>query len=161
MIKFTEDPRNRQMLEDFKRLSTEVERQMRRGLYISGRMLVFDLKKQLTQKGRSGRVYTIYRGLGGRMLKKPRRHQASTPGEYPAVISGDYRASIDFKVLGDRRMEFGSGANNKAGEYAEYLENRNQPLGRTSRKLRSKINTNITKEINRGMRKLNLKVRKA
>ena len=57
-------------------------------------------------------------------------------------------------------MEFGSGGNGKAKDYAEYLENRNQPLGKTVRKLRNQINSNITKEINRGMRKLNIKVEK-
>lgn len=160
MIKFTESKEGKKAMDAFMKLPAETERQMRRGLYISGKMLEHDLKKNITKKGRSGRIYTIYKGLGGRLLKKPKKHQASTPNELPAVISGDYRKSIGFKVLGSSRMEFGSGGNGKAKDYAEYLENRNQPLGKTVRKLRNQINSNITKEINRGMRKLNIKVEK-
>ncbi len=160
MIKVTESSNNRKVIDAFMKLPAETERQMRQGLYISGKMLESDLKKNMTKKGRSGRVYQIYRGLGGRLLKKARRHQASTPSELPAIISGDYRASIGFKVLGSSKMEFGSGGNGKAGDYAEYLENRNQPLGKTVKQLGNQVNANIYKQINKGMSKFNIKVKK-
>jgi len=160
MIKVNEGKDNKKVINAFMKLPAETERQMRRGMYISGKMLTSDLKKNITKRGRSGKVYQIYRGLGGRLLKKPRRHQASTPSELPAVISGDYRASIGFKVLGSSKMEFGSGGNNKARNYSDYLEDRNQPLGKTVTKLGSQVNANIYKEINNGMKKFNINVKK-
>ena len=160
MIKVIENPENKKTMDALMRLPAETERQMRRGLYNSGKILSDDLKKEITKKGRSGRVYQIYTGLGGRLLKKPKNHRASTPNEMPAVISGDYRKSIGFRVLGSSKMEFGSGGYGKAVDYAEYLENRNQPLGKTVRKLKNQVNTNIYKEINKGMKKFNIKVKK-
>ena len=60
MIKVTESPNNRKVIDAFMKLPAETERQMKQGLYISGKMLESDLKKNMTKKGRSGRVYQIY-----------------------------------------------------------------------------------------------------
>jgi len=108
----------------------------------------------MSQK-KSGRSYKILKGIGGRGLKNYRVHTASSASETPAVITGTFRKSIDFLVRGNRTLEFGSGNEGLAKEYAKVLElgssrmAARQPLGRTVRKLQNQVKTNITREINK------------
>lgn len=138
------------------KLPNELNKAIRRGAYISGKQLVADLKADM-KKPKSGRTYTVYSGIGGKALKRPRLHKASSASETPAVISGEFRKSIDFKVRGNRGLEFGSGNEGLAKEYARALElgtsrmAARKPLGRTVKKLQNKTQTNVTKEINKAI----------
>lgn len=91
MFKFIEDPITDRTLKATQAMPQNVKKGLRMGAYKVGKQLTDDLKKEMTKKGRSGRTYKIYRGLGGRLLGKPRLHRASASHELPAVISGDYR----------------------------------------------------------------------
>ena len=115
---------------------------MRRGLYTAGKLLTNDLKKSMTARNVSGRKYKVYVGIGGRRLIRGRIHTASRPSELPAIITGAYRKSIDFKVLGSTRMIFGSATFAKA--YAKQLEERNKPIKKTADKNDQKVKQTIT-----------------
>jgi hypothetical protein len=154
-FKLIVDPITDKTLKATQMMPQKVKKGLRMGAYKVGKQLTDDLKKEMTKKGRSGRRYRIYRGLGGRLLGKPRLHTASAPNELPAVISGDYRKSIDFKVRGASRLEFGAGARGLAKDYAKALETgtsnmaARQPLGRTVKKLENNTKTVLTREINK------------
>jgi len=119
----------------------------------------------MTRGSRSGRTYRVYRGIGGRLLNRPRLHTASTANELPGVISGNYRKSIDFLVKGSSRLEFGAGTRGLA-DYAVFLEKgtskmtARRPLRKTVKKLGNQVNTNITKEINNNITSLGFKITK-
>lgn len=150
------------LLQTNNRLSKSISRGIRRGAYISGKELVADLKKDMSQK-KSGRTYKIYKGVGG-TLNRPRLYRASAPNETPGVRTGNFRKSIDFEVRGNKRLEFGSGKNGLA-DYAEYLENgtskmqARKPIGRTVDKFKNKVNSNITTEINKQIKALGFKIK--
>ena len=135
-----------------KKTPIKIKSSFRQGMYSAGKALRAELLKELNKKGRSGIVYTIYRGRGGKKLLKPKKHRASTKAEFPATITGDYRSSIDFLVRGITRLEFGSGANNKAEDYAEYLEKRNQPIQRISDRMKNKVKTIILKKVDKAIK---------
>jgi len=153
MFKLIEDPDNKRVLMANAKLPKHITKGIRMGAYISGKQLVADLKQDMSQN-KSGKTYKIYVGVGG-PLKKPRLHTASSPRETPAIITGTFRKSIDFKVRGNKTLEFGSGNEGIAKEYAGVLElgssnmAARKPLGRTVKKLQNQVKTNITKEINK------------
>lgn len=86
---------------------------IRQGFIKFGSLLQKDLKTEILRKPKSGREYLIRRG--GRRF----RHIASADGETPANISGRLRRSVDYKVQGASRMEFGY---NNSVDYGKYLE---------------------------------------
>lgn len=148
-------PSSKAALQSFAMMSSGVKQGLRIGAYISGKEMTNFLRKEMTKKGRGGRRYLIYRGLGGRLLKNPRLHQASSPGEYPAVVTGNFRKSVDFEVKGYKQLVFGSGANGLAQKYAKALEfgtskmAARQPVGRVVKMFDNKVKTNLTREINK------------
>jgi len=152
-FKLIEDPSNEKTRNHFKELPKNISQAIRRGAYISGKQLVATLKKDMSTK-KSGKSYKVYTGVGG-ALKRPRLHKASSPRETPAVITGKFRKSIDFAVLGNSTLEFGSGSEGLAKDYAKVLElgsskmAARQPLGRTVKKLQNQVRTNIKKEIDK------------
>ena len=153
MFRLIEDPKNKKVLMQNAQLPKKISQAIRRGAYISGKQLVADLRQDMSKK-KSGRTYKIYTGVGG-ALKRPRLHKASSPSETPAVITGKFRKSIDFKVRGNRTLEFGSGNEGLAKDYAKVLElgssrmAARKPLGKTVRKLQNQVRTNIKKEIDK------------
>ena len=154
MFRLIEDPANQKVMMANAVLPNHISKGIRMGAYISGKELVQSLRNDMSQK-KSGRSYKISKGIGGRGLKNYRVHTASSPSETPAVITGRFRKSIDFLVRGNRTLEFGSGNEGLAKEYAKVLElgssrmAARQPLGRTVRKLQNQVKTNITREINK------------
>jgi len=71
------------------------------------------------QKGpASGRVYARYLGRRGGRLKRPRRHQASAPGEYPASDTGRLASSVQMDQ--QTRMRIYVGTRVKYGRHLEY-----------------------------------------
>lgn len=153
-FKLIADPRNDKVFREFAAMPKLVSRGIRRGAWISGQELTKDTRKRMTAKDKSGREYQIYTGIGGRQLKSPRKHTASAAGEYPAVISGKLRKSVDFFVRGNKRLEFGAGGDGV--KYARALEQGNASrnlkprkyLKQTVDRLGNKVNKNITREIN-------------
>jgi len=133
----------------FKHSSVKFQHGVRRGFDINGQMLVKDVRYEMTHGRKSGNTYKIYRGLGGRKLKSPRLHIASTPQEYPAVITGALRKTVDYKVRGSTRLEFGAG--NGFMIYPKILEERNQFLKRTFEKHKNQFKTNLNREIRKSL----------
>jgi hypothetical protein len=155
MVNFTmhEDPGNEKTYKANRDLPRHITKGIRMGAYISGKQLVANLRSDMREK-KHGKVYKVSIGRGGRALKKSRLHTASSAAETPAMITGDFSKSIDFKVKGNRTLEFGSGSNGYAEDYAKYLETIRKPLGRTVRKLQNNVKTNIKKEINKQIKQL-------
>ena len=92
---------------------------IRKGFYFAGKGLVKESKKLINKKPKSGRVYIVTQGIGGKTLKNVRLHRASAPNEAPAVITGKLRESITFIVKNHNMLQFGS----EDVEYAKQLEN--------------------------------------
>lgn len=114
--------------------------------------LLVDMKKP-----KSGRVYKSYFGVKGR-YKTPKLIKASAPSETPAVRSGMFRKSVNFIVRGNKTLEWGSGKDNLATDYASALEfgtrkmQARQPLQRSMKandsKIKAMANSNIKKVLN-------------
>ena len=153
MFRIIKDPENEKVIMANAALPNHITKGIRMGAYISGKQLVENLRKDMKLK-KSGRTYKVYVGVSG-ALKKARLHTASAPSETPAVISGKFRKSIDFLVRGNRTLEFGSGNEGIAKEYAKVLElgsskmAARKPLGRTVKKLEKQVKSNIEIEINK------------
>ena len=156
MIIFKEGSQNQKTYNHNLKLPLNLSKAIRRASYISGKELVSDLKRDMKMP-KTGRTYKIYKGVSG-ALKRPRLHVASSASETPAVRTGEFRESIDFKVMGNKRLIFGSGANNKAQAYAKFLEEgtykmkARKPIYRTARKLQSQVKTNFDKEIKKTLK---------
>ncbi len=149
MIVFTPGSTNRKTFKEFLTTPRKIKKGARKGFYLNGKMLVQDVREKMTKGPKSGNTYLIYRGLGGRLLKRPRLHIASRPSEYPAIISGNLRKSVDFKVRGHSRMEFGAGDGSMI--YAKTLEKRNKYLRRTIASSRNIFKTTMNREINKSL----------
>lgn len=153
MIKITESSQNAKTMKFLYELPVELTRAIRQGFYTSGKQLVADLNKDM-KAPKSGKKYKVYRGVNGK-LQKPRLHTASAPSETPAVITGKFRKSVDFKVRGNRELEFG--ANESAPDYAEFLEKgtskmeARKPFKRTVLKNKEKIKSNIDTQIKKAL----------
>jgi len=89
----------------------------RKLLYDFGRDTQKEIKEEMTKKNKTGRVYKVYRGIGGNRLVNARLHRASAKLEHPAVRSGNLRNSMYFKVRGSDSVVIGASA-----KYAKYLE---------------------------------------
>lgn len=88
-------------------LQQATEDGLNRGWKQSGDIASRELVRILTTGPRTGRVYT-FRG---------RKHQASAPGEPPALRTGRLAKSVDYQVSGWHTMVLGEEA-----EYAKFLE---------------------------------------
>lgn len=67
---------------------------------------------------KTGRWYTAVVGRKGRVLKRGRAHRASAANESPAVITGELRDSVYFRVQGSGQLRIGANT-----PYARVLEN--------------------------------------
>jgi hypothetical protein len=101
-----------------RQLPANVKAGMRMGLYQYGSLLRKNLREEIKSKDKSGRLYFVYK------KKRKFRHIASAPHETPASISGTLRKSVDFKVEGYNRMQFGykKSVDGKIVDYGKYLE---------------------------------------
>lgn len=157
MFKIKEDPQNQRVMMANAKLPNHISKGIRKGAYISGKALVADLRSDMN-KSKTGKTYKVYTGIGGKALKRPKLHKASSSSETPAVISGEFRKSVDFLVRGNRTLEFGSGNEGLAKDYARVLElgsgrmAARKPLGRTVKKLGNQVKTNLAREVNKQIR---------
>jgi len=165
MFKLIESPQNEKSIVAVFKAPLHIAKGIRQGSAISGKALVSDLRKSMKET-KSGKTYRVYKGIGGKKLKRSRLHIASSSSQTPAIITGNFRKSIDFKVLGSSRLEFGSGSRGFAKDYARVLElgsskmAARKPLGRTVEKLGNQVAHNISKQINKGLKSLGFKIRK-
>lgn len=83
-----------------------------------GKEVVSEVKKEMTTKNKTGRVYRVRTGVNGRILKNVRLHRASAGNEHPAVRSGNLRKSMYYKVRSYNTVVIGNSAS-----YAKHLEN--------------------------------------
>ena len=81
------------------------ERGIKQGLHQAGFNLVKTFRDGIQRQKKTGRTYPI-NTRGSRRGR--RRHQASAPGEYPAILTGDYLKAIGFDVRGSSELEFGN-----------------------------------------------------
>ncbi len=87
-------------------LETRTQRQLNRALHQVGSEYM-DHTKNLMAEKKTGRIYNI-RGI---------EHQASAPGEAPAILSGTLQRSIFYNARGHLQLVYGATA-----PYAAYLE---------------------------------------
>lgn len=124
-------------------------RGVRQAWFVSGRLLVNQVRKDIIHKPKSGKLYRIRRG------RRLVNHQASAPGETPANRSGVYRRSMGFQIQGWRRMEFGSRSG--SAHYARYLEagtSRMRPrpgIGNALYAQQNRVRTEVDKAVRRGL----------
>lgn len=93
---------------------------IRQGFIKFGSLLQKSLKSEILRKPKSGREYLIRRG--GRRF----RHIAAADGETPANITGRLRRSVDYKVHGASKMEFGY---DNSVDYGHFLEDGTSKMG--------------------------------
>jgi hypothetical protein len=70
-----------------------------------------DLEKDTVaemKKPKHGNVYKVYRGRGGRKLKKGRLHRASSKDETPAVLTGALMKSLGFTYKRGHILTYGA-----------------------------------------------------
>lgn len=96
------------------------------------------------QKSKSGRDYFVYVSTSGRRLKRGRWHKASKVGESPAVLSGDLKRSLGFRIKNGKILTYGANT-----PYARKHELGGRSyLGRSIFKRRNEIGYRIRDEIN-------------
>lgn len=106
------------------------------------------------KRKKNGQVYMTHIGRGGKVLKRARRHQASAPGEAPAILTKRLFNSVGYKIHGATILEFGAG-NESTRKYARRLElNMDRSyLGRSiqinERNTENYLEDEIRKELNR------------
>jgi len=83
-----------------------------------GRDLKNTANTDILKKPKTGKIYII-RSSNGRK----RRHRASAPGESHANLTGKLRRSIGWRVRGDTMLRFGYGLQERAPDYAAFVEN--------------------------------------
>lgn len=94
---------------------------IRRAMYESGKDLVATSRALVADRNKTGQLYKVNVGFGGQLLRRPRIHQASAPGEAPARLSGTLNRSTDFFVRGTTELFFGA-----RPAYAPFLELKNK-----------------------------------
>jgi phage gpG-like protein len=124
MISFQGDSSNRFAFNIIAQLPKNFEQGVRRGLQNSGLRLAGVagrandgiIKKEMNAP-KSGRIYGTMTGRRKRVLQRMRIYQASAPGESPAVITGQLRDSVYFRVEGSNQLRIGADT-----PYARILE---------------------------------------
>lgn len=117
MIKMT--VASKLLLQRNRNLPIEITNAFRKTAYQGGKILLSWIKQDMKQP-KTGRVYKSYFGVKGK-YKQARFITASAPSETPAVRTGNFRKSIDFTVIGNTKLEWGSGKGT-ATDYARALE---------------------------------------
>ena len=106
------------------RQAGQIKNEMRSQANEFGRDVKKTAQTEQTSKNKTGRIYRVGTGIGGRRLQNVRLHRASAPNEHPAVRSGLLRKSMYYKV-----MSYNSVAIGNTAPYAKYLEFGTQKMG--------------------------------
>ena len=121
-MEITADSQVAKILVDFGNLQRTQNSAIRKAFYSIGKDLVRSAVDAINTKPKSGRIYRISTGIGGKTLKRLKDYRASAEGEAPGVITGDLRASINFNVIGSNQLQFGVDETRKGVTYGKYLE---------------------------------------
>lgn len=78
-------------------LDEAMKRGIRAGMQQAGFLIVKTLRDGIQRQKKTGRFYT----------RRGKRRQASAPGQYAGIVTGDYLRSADFKVGADDSLEYG------------------------------------------------------
>lgn len=100
-------------------LPIEITNAFRKTAYMAGKTLLSWLKQDM-KKPKSGKIYKSYFGVKGK-YRQAKFITASAPSETPAIRTGNFRKSVDFTVIGNTKLEWGSGKGS-ATDYASALE---------------------------------------
>jgi HK97 gp10 family phage protein len=114
----------KQFMKNALRKTEKVRNEMRRELDEFGRDVKKTAKTNQILKNKTGRIYRVYTGVGGRKLQSVRLHRASAPNEHPAVRSGLLWKSMYYKVISYNSVAIGNTA-----PYAKYLEFGTKKMG--------------------------------
>lgn len=106
-----------QLVKSLKSTAMKSKSEMRLLVKQIGSEVVSEVKKEMTTKNKTGRIYRVGTGVNGRVLKNVRLHRASAGNEHPAVRSGNLRKSMYYKVRSYNTVVIGNSA-----KYAKYLE---------------------------------------
>ena len=135
------------------RLERQSKRALRHGFFGLGKDLVNTSRELILNPPKTGKWY--------RVAGRKRRHRASAAGQAPANMTGRLRSSIDYKVRGSYKMEFGSnpaknGNTAKTSKYAKVLEYGNARIAR-----RPYLEPSIRKNARNGRKHFERELRKA
>lgn len=114
-FKFKADPGNRKVEVQINNIANLTKKGIRQGFYNVGKVLRASASKDILAKDKTGVISIIRRG------KVRRRHQASSPEQTFANISGAARRTLGFEVRGGSELEFGFRKNQETF-YTKILE---------------------------------------
>jgi hypothetical protein len=124
---------------------------VKRGIHQAARNARPILKRHVDKKmaeSKSGRTYRVYVGQGGRPLKKPRIHVASSLNEMPAILTGNLRRSISFTIKHGISLTFGANT-----PYARRWEKSGRSyLRKTINDKRKDVKDELEQQIERALR---------
>lgn len=101
------------------------------------------IQREMSKQNKSGRLYQTNIGIGGKRLKRPRPHRASTPDEFPAVISGKLRKNTGSRSGGRSRIYLQT----ENTSYATKMNARNKYLKRGAELARPRVRRIIRENI--------------
>lgn len=101
-------------------LTQKISQAYRQTAYGIGKELHSWLLKDM-KKPKTGRLYKQTEGVSGK-LKNARLKRASAEDETPAIRTGNFRKSVNFQVLGNTKLIWGSGQDGFATKYNKALE---------------------------------------
>lgn len=112
-----------------------------------------DLKDYTLQKmkeRKSGRTYRVYVGKGGRPLRRPRLHVASSKTEMPAILTGKLSKSLAFTQKYGHILTYGANT-----DYARRWEKSARSyILRTIKAKQKQIQNDIQEEIKRNLMRI-------
>jgi len=164
MIKISSLSSNKKVELNIQNIDKSCAKGIRAAMYEIGKDLRKSAQKAILKKPKHGRFYLLNKN--GRLV----RHRASAPGEAPANFTGSLKRSVDYKLSGSSRLEFGvvrqalfvsPGSNARGVEYGKRLE-----LGigvearpfllpaieKNNRNIQNRLETNMRKNIEEGKR---------
>ena len=117
---------NKQVFKRLLRLDIMTKRKRRLALFEIGRENILYIKELMAEK-KTGRIYKI-NGV---------EHQASAPGEAPAILTGELQRSLFYNVSGSNYLEYGADT-----EYAGRLEHGDDAIDARPYLIRAAIDKN-------------------
>ena len=94
-----------------RRHMSKLSRNVRKGIdqaSRNSRKLIKDYTVSEMKKDKHGQTYTVYVGQGGRPLKRPILHVASSPNEMPAILTGRLKRSLQFSIKYGVSLTYGA-----------------------------------------------------
>ena len=131
MIRIKEDRKNKRTVATIDKAKLRFRRGIKNALHDIGSENVRHLRGLIRKKDKTGRLY-FFRG---------RIHQASSPGQAPASMTGRLARTAGYKVRGVYQVEFGDKA--PYGKFLEEGTKRMAPRPHVERTVREKERDNF------------------